>query len=77
MQKISLTIRVDEQDLRWWKAASGSNLSGWIRAVLNGYIEGLETRPAGSPSMSIPVSFACDECGSLSGHQKHCTKKGK
>lgn len=35
MQKVSLTIRVDAEDLERWKAKSSGNLSEWIRYHLN------------------------------------------
>jgi len=35
MQKVSLTLRVDAEDLERWKAQSGGNLSEWIRGTLN------------------------------------------
>lgn len=37
MQKISLTIRVDEEDLKRWKQVAGERqLSSWIRERCNG-----------------------------------------
>jgi predicted HicB family RNase H-like nuclease len=39
MQKLSLTIRVDEADLAQWRILArqaGKSTSAWIRAALNG-----------------------------------------
>ena len=35
-QKVSLTIRVDAQELAEWKGRAGENLSAWIRERCNG-----------------------------------------